>query len=86
MKAALRSSIHAAPPPHAFAQASITALPPPEQWNDHVLAYFSSMSPDRYRGLMHDLQLKVRKLLLPAVQCGQQHSSYQRLLNVRPLF
>ena len=72
------------PPSHACMQVSITALPPPEQWNNHVLTYFSSMSPDRFRGLILDLQLKVCNLLPPAAQCCLEHPSYQHISNVRP--
>ena len=72
------------PPSFPCVQASITALPPPELWNNHVLAYFSSMSPDRYRGLIRDLQLKICDLLPPAAQCSLEHSSYQHISNVRP--
>lgn len=49
-----------------------------------MLAYFSGMSAERYRGLIRDLQLKVRDLLPLAVLRGPQHASHQQLLNVSP--
>ena len=64
-------------------QASITALPPPDQWNDHVLAYLGGIGVDHYRGLLHNTVLKMKELLFSSVRHGLQHPSYQQLLDVR---
>ena len=64
-------------------QASITALPPPDQWNDHVLAYLGGIGVDHYRGLLHNTVLKMKELLFSSMRHGLQHSSYQQLLDVR---
>ena len=67
---------------HAPMQASISALPPPDQWNDHVLAHFTSMSADHHRGLIQDIHLKIRDYLPLAMQFGWQHPSHMQLQNV----
>ena len=64
-------------------QASITALPPPDQWNDHVLAYLGSMGVDHHRGMMRSTITQIRELLPVTMKCGWQHPSYQQLLKVR---
>ena len=63
-------------------QASITALPPPDQWNDHVLAYLRDMGVDHYRGLLHNSLLKIKEYLVLSMKFGLQHPSYQELLYV----
>ena len=64
-------------------QASITALPPPDKWNDHVLAYLGSMGVDHHRGMMRSTIMQIRELLPITMKCGWQHPSYQQLLKVR---
>ena len=64
-------------------QASITALPPPDQWNDHVLAYLGGIGVDHYRGLLHNTVLKMKELLFSSMRHGLQHPSYQQLQDVR---
>ena len=63
-------------------QASISALPPPDQWNDHVLAHLTSMSADHHRGLIQDIHHKIRAFLPLAMQSGWQHPSHMQLQNV----
>ena len=67
---------------HAPMQASISALPPPDQWNDHVLAHFTSMSADHHRGILYDTHRKVRDILPQALRFGWQHPGYRQLQNV----
>ena len=67
---------------HSPMQASITALPPPDQWNDHVLAYLRDIGVDHYRGLRHNTVLKMKELLFSSMRHGLQHSCYQQLLDV----
>ena len=69
-------------PMHGPMQASILALPPPDQWNDHVLAYLGSMGPDQHRGVMKDTVYKLRECLWTSMACGCQSSAYQLLLDV----
>ncbi len=64
-------------------QASMTALPPPDQWNDHVLAYLRDMGVDHYRGLLNNTLLKMKELLFSSMRYGLQHPSYQQLQDVR---
>ena len=64
-------------------QASITALPPPDQWNDHVLAYLRDMGVDQYRGLTQNSVSKIQDFLFSSVRLGLQHPAYQQLLDVR---
>ena len=63
-------------------QASIVALPPPDQWNDHVLSYLSGMGPDQHRGVMKDTICRLRECLWTSLECGSKHPSYQLLLDV----
>ena len=63
-------------------QASISALPPPDQWNNHVLAHFTSMSADHHRGILYDTHRKVRDILPQVLHFGWQHPAYQKLQNV----
>ena len=63
-------------------QASMMALPPPDQWNDHVLAYLGGIGVDHYRGLLHNSLLKIKESLVLSMKFGLQHPSYQQLLDV----
>ena len=56
-------------------QASITALPPPDQWNDHVLAYLRDMGVDHYRGLLHNSLLKIKEYLVLSMKFGSTMSA-----------
>ena len=64
-------------------QASMMALPPPDQWNDHVLAYLGGIGVDHYRDLLHNTLLKMKELLFSSMRHGLQHPSYQQLQDVR---
>lgn len=64
-------------------QVSFTALPPPDQWSEHVLAYLRGLGVDRYRNLLNDALLKIKEFLFSTLKFGMQHPSYRRLLDVR---
>ena len=63
-------------------QASVSALPPPDRWNDHLLAHFTSMSVDHHRGLIQDIHRKIRDYLPHVMQFDQQHPAYMQLEDV----
>ena len=63
-------------------QASVSALPPPDRWNDHLMAHFTSMSADHHRGLIQDIHRKIRAFLPHVMQFDQQHPSYMQLEDV----
>ena len=71
------------PMPICPMQATMMALPPPDQWNDHVLAYLGGIGVDHYRGLLHNTVLKMKELLSSSMRHGPRHPSYLQLLDVR---
>ena len=44
-------------------QACITALPPSDRWDEHVLAYLRGMGVEQHRGLMRNAVSKMRTCL-----------------------
>ena len=64
-------------------QAAVSALPPPDQWNERVLEHFNVMGADHYRALVHDSHLQIKGFLSECMKFGLQHPSYQQMILVR---
>ena len=67
---------------HWMLQATLSVLPPPDQWDERVLEHFSCIGEDHYRALLHDSSLQIKGFLSECIKFGLQHPSYQKMTSV----
>ena len=56
--------------PCIYMQACITALPPSDRWNDHVLAYLRGMGVEQHRSLMRSAISKIHGCLSDTIRAA----------------
>lgn len=58
-------------------------LLPPETWSISVLQYLEGMDIDQYCLFLLDVSVNLKQLLIPSLQYGPAHESYEQLIQVR---